>query len=318
MQKLGIWNITKDGPRRISATEVDLESHLENWIEADPQLVRAGLAIVARQMKVEGGRLDLLALDPQGRWVVIEIKRGTLLRDTVAQAIDYASCISAMPAEELEAITNAYLAPRGKALASLLEERDATDALEPGSRELQLVVVGAGKAPGLDRMVGYLADQYSVPITLVAFDVFELQPGQRLLAREITEPEMRTVTTTRQQATGLDDIVRLADSSGIGAHFAALMEIPKKTSVYPRPFKLSIMYTPPARRDRMLFTAQAYPTSGKLRLYISPSAIAEFFPVSADRAEAALGAEGWHLLDEKASRRFSDSFIALVAPSASP
>ena len=40
------------------------ERHLEEWIEKDPALLQGGLAIVGRQIVLEGGRLDLLALDP--------------------------------------------------------------------------------------------------------------------------------------------------------------------------------------------------------------------------------------------------------------
>jgi RecB family endonuclease NucS len=40
--------------------------------------------VVGRQIDLEGGRLDLLAIDPQGRWTIIEIKRGTLRREAIA------------------------------------------------------------------------------------------------------------------------------------------------------------------------------------------------------------------------------------------
>jgi hypothetical protein len=46
----------------------------------------------------------LLGVDPQGLWTVVEIKRGHLYRDTVAQALDYASSISTMPVEKLREI----------------------------------------------------------------------------------------------------------------------------------------------------------------------------------------------------------------------
>lgn len=314
MQKLGIWSITDQGPHRVVESEIGLESHLEQWIEADPTLLRGGLTILARQMVVEGGRIDLLALDPQGRWIIVEIKRGLLSRDTLAQAVDYASCIAAMPQDELEAKVEAYLNPKGTSLAKLLEERDAVEATRQGSRELQIIIVGTGKAPGLDRMVSFLADQYSFPITLASFDVFEIDSGPRLLAREITEPDVREVPSQVQQRGNVEDILKLAESSGIGAHFRAILDVVEKTDVYPRPFKWSVMYTPPNRRDRMLFIVSGSPAGGKLRVYVSPSAIAEFYPVAAEQVQATLGSEGWHLLDERGARGFAAAFIALAAP----
>ena len=52
------------------------------------------LTLVGRQTPTEGGPLDLLGVDGDGKLVVFELKRGTLLRDAVAQILDYASPIS--------------------------------------------------------------------------------------------------------------------------------------------------------------------------------------------------------------------------------
>jgi len=40
-----------------------------------------------------GGRIDLLAIAPDGALVIIEIKRGRTPREVVAQALDYAGCV---------------------------------------------------------------------------------------------------------------------------------------------------------------------------------------------------------------------------------
>ena len=83
-------------------------------------------------MHTEAGRLDLLALDQQGRWVVVEVKRGAVSQDTVAQIIDYASVIATIPDEQLQEIADRYLRPQGRSLAALLQEREAEDAAEGG------------------------------------------------------------------------------------------------------------------------------------------------------------------------------------------
>lgn len=36
--RLGVWEISGDGPQRIPASDVDLESNLEKWIARDPDL----------------------------------------------------------------------------------------------------------------------------------------------------------------------------------------------------------------------------------------------------------------------------------------
>jgi len=99
--KVAAWRIEGGRPVRTQPSGVQLERDLEDWIENDPELVGQGLQIVARQLHLEAGRLDLLAVDPVGRWVVIEIKAGRLHRETIAQALDYASSLAATPEERL-------------------------------------------------------------------------------------------------------------------------------------------------------------------------------------------------------------------------
>lgn len=48
--------------------------------------------VVVRQLRLDSGKLDLPCLDAQGGLQVVEIKRGALYRDTIAQAVDYAAC----------------------------------------------------------------------------------------------------------------------------------------------------------------------------------------------------------------------------------
>lgn len=101
MQKIGLWQISEGSPQKLNIMFPELERHLEEWIENDPSLLQAGLRVVGRQVKVEGGFIDLLALNPNGRWVVIEIKKGDVCRDTIAQALDYASSLDMMSTMEL-------------------------------------------------------------------------------------------------------------------------------------------------------------------------------------------------------------------------
>ena len=110
MPPIGLWAIGDNGPSKLLGSDVELEKQLEEWIERDSDLLEAGLVVVGRQIMLEAGPLDLLAIDPQGRWVVIEIKRGAVRRDTIAQVLDYASCVASMPYQDLAGKINSYLA----------------------------------------------------------------------------------------------------------------------------------------------------------------------------------------------------------------
>src|SRR5690606_27782475 len=119
--EIGIWKVTSNRPQRYQRGRILLESQLEDWIEQDPSLLSPGLHIVGRQVKVEAGRLDLLGLDPAGNWIIVEIKRGDVRRETITQAIDYAACIHEMSDTELQIHVDDYLKVHGSNLKQFLQ-----------------------------------------------------------------------------------------------------------------------------------------------------------------------------------------------------
>jgi len=191
MAKIGVWSIEENGPVRIEETAIDFERDLEDWIEADPALLQAGLTIVGRQFPVEGGRIDLLAIDPQGRWTVIEIKRNALARDAVAQAIDYGACIAGESDEDIERKANEYLSRRGVTLQKVLSDVAENEDGDGVGREIQLFIVGTGSQRGLERMMKFLSERHGVPITAFTFDAFRGPSGRRLLVRAFAEADVK-------------------------------------------------------------------------------------------------------------------------------
>lgn len=156
MSRVGMWNIISGAPRRIAASTLEFEKDLEDWIEDDPSLLQSDLTIVGRQAHTPAGPLDLIAIDAQGRWTVIEIKRGKVRRDTVAQALDYAACVASMEWSELSARAEECL--RGRA-DEQLEDSLRLLSLQATSeaRDIAIIVVGSGKDQGLERIVDFLS-----------------------------------------------------------------------------------------------------------------------------------------------------------------
>ena len=103
MEEVKIWAV--NGPSDVVPLEtrdrVDTESLLEETLVNSPQMLLPGLRLVGRQTPTEGGPLDLLGVDEDGKLVVLELKRGTLSRESVAQVIDYASYLEAMDLADL-------------------------------------------------------------------------------------------------------------------------------------------------------------------------------------------------------------------------
>lgn len=313
MPKLGVWQIRKMAPIKLDAALVDLEEHLEDWIEKDPGLLQEGLTVVGRQMTVDGGRLDLLAVDTQGRWIVIEIKAGQVRRDTVAQAIDYASSVAMMPWTALSSKANSYLQQSGAAGGQSLQELGVHEDEAP--RDVWMTVVGTGREPGLERIVNYLADVYDVPITIISYEVFSIASGEQIMVRELSEVEgaEKEPRSSSHYDLTIEQMRAMAAENGIGEAFDVLLDTANRHGFYPRTYKRSVMYTPPQNKTRMLYTVRTDADSeGNLQLYVWAEAFSEFYDVTAEKAANLLGDKGWHSMRAVDAREFAAQLDKLL------
>lgn len=116
---MGLWKITDKGPFKVKETKFSqeklLEENLENWFSLDSTILGEPLLIVGRQVLIPDikDRLDLLAFDPQGNAVIIEIKRGKLKDPVDIQSLRYASYISKWGFEDFENLARNYMGKIG-------------------------------------------------------------------------------------------------------------------------------------------------------------------------------------------------------------
>ena len=101
-----VFGIDQDGTfKEFVKTAFDLdheEAVLEEWLEANPDgfLDDDKVLIIGRQVTTNlGGFVDLLGVDRAGNVVVVELKRDRTPRDTLAQALEYASFAEQLDAE---------------------------------------------------------------------------------------------------------------------------------------------------------------------------------------------------------------------------
>jgi len=316
MDTIGLWHINDGGPARLSVTELAAERDLEAWIERDPALLESGLVIVGRQVRLEGGPLDLLALDPQGRWVLIEIKRERLRREVIAQAIDYASCLQGVAPAWLREQCDAYLRSKHAPvmLDGLLEQRGRTLEEEADGREILTYLVGTGLDSGLERMVGFLAERAEMAVRLVTFSVFRDGQGKLLLAREIHESDEQTPGMRRQPsapAPAPEAVLALADQNGVGGVMRTIYRAATELGLHVRSWGRSIMFAPPTAKKRCLFTVwtdRRPQEPGVAKSVISPEAFEQFYGIKQPELRAALQVEpleegAWVMLNQAAADR---------------
>jgi len=297
--KLAVWRIDgqqradgdaqRSDPVKVGRARIGLEKHLEDWIARDVTLIAEGLTLVGRQVSIDDGRLDLLAIDSRDRWVVIEVKPGLLDSGALVQALYYASSIACLSADELYGKLESGLGKFGDAdrLSSSVKRLLAD---EQEGREIAVLLVGAGIHPGLERMSGFLGG-FGVPIAMVSFDVFELDGGPKLLIREAVD-EPAEPPPARRKLT-VEAIRRWAVDVGAGRQFDRFVDMAEAAGLAVQPQRASVRIAPPTNRTRFLMYAQPHSGEGGGGLYVDvgPKQFAEFFP-HMDEAEANAALKG--------------------------
>jgi hypothetical protein len=192
MQTIQLWDVAPDAagmrdamPLQAVSTD-ETERLLEDLIVRRPELLGAGVVLLGRQIATEGGPLDLLGVDQDGRIVIFELKRGTLTRDAVAQVLDYASDLAEKGEDKLARLVEVNSGKNGIAEIEDFEDwysQQYPDADGPLALPPRMVIVGLGVDERARRITGFLS-QRGIEIHLLTFHAF--RGGERLfLARQV-------------------------------------------------------------------------------------------------------------------------------------
>ena len=188
MDEVKIWALdTNTAVPLESKGQMDTEWSLEDTLVKNSGLLMPGLTLIGRQTPTEGGPLDLLGVDSDGRLAVFELKRGTLSRDAVAQIIDYASDLDSMELGALAEHISERSGEHGIAKIDDFEEwynQEFGDQSIEAMRPLRLFLVGLGADDRTERMVTFLANNSGMDISLLTFHGFAYG-GKILLARQV-------------------------------------------------------------------------------------------------------------------------------------
>jgi hypothetical protein len=312
-----VWQIDSGNLRALPKTTVDLEKEMEQWIEANPSLIQNGLKIVGRQLDLEGGRLDLLAFDPQGRWVVVEIKRGELRRETIAQAIDYASCIIALPREDLKAKIDAYLVPRNEDIEALLDQRNDKTSLDEDQREIKIIVVGTSESSGLQRMIQYLSGHYNMPISSIVFEIFEAKDGRRIMTRDLSALDDSPAVSENINKANIEDVFALSTDDNFKRVLAKFIGEADSLDLHVRPWKKCIMFTSKLNKVYTLFTVWINKKEDKIYAWVGNTIFSDYYDMQPEEVKNIIGEEGYHLFSlnelEEFLVKFSNFMKRLMA-----
>jgi hypothetical protein len=187
--RTALWQIGSQ-PQMLAESSLSKEQLLEDMIVAAPRILSEEWMLIGRQEDTGfGGRVDLLAIAPDGSLILIELKRERTPREVVAQALDYASWVEKLRAEDIAAIYNRF-AP-GKSLAEDFRQRFRQTLDEEGlNQSHQIIIVAASLDDSTERIVAYLSER-DIPINVLCFQVF-MHGTDQLLSRSWLLDPVRT------------------------------------------------------------------------------------------------------------------------------
>lgn len=149
-----------------------------------------------------GGRIDLLAISPDGSLVLIELKRDRTPREVVAQALDYAGWVEKLRAEDIAAIYGRFAPSRN--LAQDFRDRFGQELDEDTLNESHQIIIVAGSLDdSTERIVAYLSDR-DIPINVLCFQVFTHGTDQLLSRAWLLDP-VRTEISAAAASDGHKD-----------------------------------------------------------------------------------------------------------------
>lgn len=181
-----IWTVAA-APTLLPASALPSEQLLEDMIVRRPDIVSSEWMLIGRQeITSHGGRIDLLAITPDGSLVLIELKRNRTPREIVAQALDYASWVDQLRSEQIAKIYQRF--SQGGSLDEAFRERFGAQLDEDAlNQSHQIIIVAAELDDSTERIINYLSAR-DIAINVVFFRVFQHGAEQFLSRVWLIEP----------------------------------------------------------------------------------------------------------------------------------
>jgi hypothetical protein len=147
----------------------------------------------------KSGPIDLLGIDKSGNTVIIEIKRDELPRESLAQAIDYASDVAEWTIERLREECYKFT---NKTFEDVFSEAFPDVDLESVNLNStqRIVLVGFAIESSLERMIAWLSDTYAVNVNAIVLSYVKTKAGDELLTKtSIISEEMEQGRIRKQK-----------------------------------------------------------------------------------------------------------------------
>ena len=195
-----LWKVGEK-PTQLPLICLDSEKQLEDMIVADQRILSDQWMLIGRQVCTSYGKyIDLLAIDPAGTLIIIELKKNKTPREVVAQAIDYASWVQDLETDDIADIYKKFQ-PNGDLQQDFKSFFDDSLDEDQLNNKHQMVVVAAELDASTERIVNYLNTTAALPINVLFFSVFQDGAETYISRSWLLDPEESSLndTTARKQ-----------------------------------------------------------------------------------------------------------------------
>ena len=135
---------------------------IQEWVAENPSILGDDLLIVTKEFSdfdKTRARLDLLAVDRNGKLVIIEMKRDDSGADAHWQAIKYASYLDRVTPNEIAHMLAIYTSCSEEEAAEIIEEHLGTDDIEILNNDQRIILVSHRFAAEVTSAVLWLNEQ---------------------------------------------------------------------------------------------------------------------------------------------------------------
>lgn len=216
--EIKLWHLDGERPKPIVQDKLNLESRLENWLKHDISLISNDLLVIGQQVQTDyGGFIDLLAIDPDGNLVILELKRDKTPRDIVAQSLDYASWVQNLGHEAIVDIANAFL--NEAELEQAFKAKFQTGLPEVLNERHRIYIVASSLDSATERIVKYLSETHDLDINVATFAYFKTG-GRELLGQSFLLDESQVQTraeskSKRKPPRSWEELRGIAEKNGV-------------------------------------------------------------------------------------------------------
>jgi len=216
-EEVRLWQVEDDSLKEISRAKLNREERIEKWILRDISVLAPDLLVIGQQVETAYGKfIDLLCMDPEGALVIVELKRDKTPREVTAQALDYASWVKTLNAEEIEKIAVAYF--KGESLESAFGKKFNDDLPDVLNERHRIFVVASEIDDSTERIIRYLSEA-GIGINAVRFGFYQAKDGREFLSRTFTvalEEAEKTIAKGKRTNSTPAEMERRADEAGVG------------------------------------------------------------------------------------------------------